>query len=293
MNFKVINSSKNYGIDNLISEEYQKVIKKGNDNYASIQEEWYEGAIDELLNYCNAIGGVTVFSSLILNFEEIFDSGIQLGATPHGADALFHYLQGSGEDFFIDLAIPLGLHKTQRIQYYNQLNSFFDMTEQTIKPGHIYTFATTTTPDKKWSVNYGNKYAISEQVANDWWLTFGGANNALIADVSCDRKEDGKMHYIAYIKYYIYDYYDWNEEEEEGLANLHKYGKAQNFRTIGCYPVTIEWIEGKRYPISVNSDYPLSTTEFDGINDGSALKKAYDYGKKYYDRLNYGGVIEW
>ena len=60
MNFKVINSSKNYGIDNLISEEYQKVIKKGNDNYASIQEEWYEGAIDELLNYCNAIGGHTV-----------------------------------------------------------------------------------------------------------------------------------------------------------------------------------------------------------------------------------------
>ena len=76
MNFKVINSSKNYGIDNLISEEYQKVIKKGNDNYASIQEEWYEGAIDELLNYCNAIGGHTVLSQFF-EFTEIISQSLK------------------------------------------------------------------------------------------------------------------------------------------------------------------------------------------------------------------------
>ncbi len=292
-NFKVINDSESYGIDYLISEAYQKVIAEGKENYKSIEADWNDGLKDELLNYCGSLGGFTIFSRLILHFGEIFDSGIKFGATPHGANALFHYLQGSGEDFLVKLSIPLGLHKTQRTQYYNQLNSFFDMTEQTIKPGHIYSFATTTNPDEKWSINYGNRYAISEQVADDWWLTFGGANNALVAEVSCNEEVDGNMHYTAKIKYYIYDYYDWDDTDEEELANLHKYGKAQNFRTVGGYSFTIEWIEGKRYPIAVNSLYPLSTTEFDGINDGLALKNAYDYGKKYYDDFNCGGVIEW
>ena len=291
--FKMIINSDNYKIDYLISEAYQKVIMEGKENYKSIEADWNDGLKDELLNYCGSLGGFTIFSRLFLHIDEFLDSGIKLGATPHGANALFHYLQNSGEDFFIPLAIPLGLHKTQRTQYYNQLNSFFDMAEQTIKPGHIYSFVTTTTPDEKWSINYGNRSAIYEQVADDWWLTFGGANNALIADVSCDKEADGKMHYTANIKYYIYDYYDWDNTEEDELANLHKYGKAQNFRTIGSYSFTIEWIEGKRYPIAVNSMYPLSTTEFDGINDGFALKNAYDYGKKYYDDLNCGGVIEW
>ena len=124
------------------------------------------------------------------------------------------------------------------------------------------------------------------------WLTFGGAYNALTAEVSSYKGADNKIHYVANINYYIYDFYDWDDKQEKQLANLHKYGKAKSFRIIGGYSINIDWIEGKRYPMSVNSDFPLDNTEFDGINDNFALKNAYEYANKYYDRIN-GIVYYW
>lgn len=85
-NFKVINSSENYGIDYLISEAYQKVITEGKEDYKSIEADWNDGLKDKFLSYCESLGGTTKLSRLVLHIDEIFDSGIKLGATPHGAN---------------------------------------------------------------------------------------------------------------------------------------------------------------------------------------------------------------
>ena len=284
-NFTVIDNIENYGIDYLISDEYQKIMERAEESYDSIESDWNDGLKDEFINYLMSIGGATPLSMFVLEF----DSNLSIGATPNGAEALFHYLQNDGSDVCVMLSIPLGLVKTQRKKYYDQMNSFFNMAEDTIKPGNTYSFATTKTPDETWFVNYHEKSAASLQIANDWWLTFGGAYNALVAEVSGFEGSDNKMHYTAKIKYYIYDYYDWDNENEKGLADLHKYGKAKSFMITGSYSFDINWIEGKRYPTTVDGEYPLSTTEFDGINDNGALKNAYDYGNKYYDNVN--GIV--
>ncbi len=287
-NFKVIDNIHAIKIDDLISDEYQSKIKKAEETYGSKKSDWNDGLKDIISNYIMAVGGVTPLSTLILEHEQ----GFSIGATPNGANVLFHYLQNDGGDVYIVLSIPLGLVKTQRTQYYNQINSFFNMVENTVKPEKTYSFSTTTNPDKTWFVNYHEKSAATQQIADDWWLTFGGAYNALTAEVSSYKGADNKIHYVANINYYIYDFYDWDDKQEKQLANLHKYGKAKSFRIIGGYSINIDWIEGKRYPMSVNSDFPLDNTEFDGINDNFALKNAYEYANKYYDRIN-GIVYYW
>ncbi|MBS7366024.1 MAG: VWA domain-containing protein [Oscillospiraceae bacterium] len=281
-NFIIIDDIENYGIDYLISDAYQENINKANETHGSIECDWNDGLKDELLNYFMSLGGMTPLSTLLMEI----DTGFAMGATPNGANALFHYLQNDGNDLYISLSTPLGLVKTQRRQYYNQINSFFDMVEDTVKSGNTYSFSTTTTPDQTWFVDYHEKSADTQQIADDWWLTFGGAYNALTAEVSSYLDVNNQMHYTAKINYYVYDLYDWDGKDEEELANLHKYGKAKSFRIIGSYSIDIDWIEGKRYPTAVNDEYPLNITEFDGIDDNSALKNAYDYGNKYYDDVN-------
>ena len=70
------------------------------------------------------------------------------------------------------------------------------------------------------------------------------------------------------------------------MTDLHKYGKAQCFRTIGCINYEITWIEKSRFPNCVNEYFPLKTTNFERINDNSMLSEAYEKGKKYYSINN-------
>lgn len=123
---------------------------------------------------------------------------------------------------------------------------------------------------------------FTQQIGDDWWLTFAGARNALVAEVYTDNNSN----YTATINYYIYDYYDWNIDGEEELANLHKYGMAKSFRTIGLYSFNISWEKGSRYPSVVNASFPLDKTEFNGINDHSSLKNSFEQGKECYNTIN-------
>ena len=272
-NYKSLNNIDEYNIDDLISDEYNEIIRKADESYDSKDKDWKKDLKTKFLNYCLIIGGYTPFSTTVLNKSFAF------GATPFGSNSLNHYLQNNGDDLYIPLNIPLGLSCTQRIAYYKQMNDFFTMVEKTVKSGKKYSFVTIPNTNGIWFVDYHKRNAITKQVAEDWWLTFGGARNALIAEVYFD----GKTEYHAKIKYYVYDFYDWNEKD---LADVHKHGKAKSFRTIGCSSFEISWRKEARYPETTNVSCALDATEFQGIDDHYLLKNAFDYGIDYYDRIN-------
>ena len=293
--FKVIDTY-DYNIENLISDEYQAVIEHGKQIYDSEENDTLalkaKNKISQILGGLLYVGGTTDFASLI-------GSEGSFGSTPHGSAALLHFLGNSGEDVFIKtFPITIALVDCQRVKYYDNMNSFFEMVENTIKPEYSYLFSTVTnldrgeenSPDadiytKSWKVDYHLGSGYTNQIATDWWLTFGGAQNALISEVSCSTSSQGELIYKAKIKYCIFDYYDWDEKFEDRLADLHKYGEAQNYRIFGCYETTIEWVEGSRYPKAQQTP-DLNQLDFEGIKD-TGLKELFSYGLDFYEAINY------
>lgn len=273
--FKIINSIDSITIEDVISEAYKEIINTSKNNHGSIESDWNDGLKDKILNRLMAWGGFTTISRTVLYTE---DKKFRLGATPNGARALNHYLDNNGKDLYIDLYIPLGAVAVQRNKYYLQMNSFFDMVEHTIKPGKKYCFSTTANPNEDiWQVDYKDRsgdFGTYGQIEDDWFLAIGGANNALVSEVSIDESVNGIKQYNAKIVYYLYDFYDWSDTEEKDLDKLNRYGKAKGFRTIGTYSFDISWVHGARYPKNVNQS-ELSTTSFEGINDYDKLCYAY------------------
>lgn len=156
---------------------------------------------------------------------------------------------------------------------------------------NTYNFSSSTVSSdfwkKLWLVNYNTgqmNNAVTEQVASDWWITLGGANNALTAEITCC-KENGTVSYTAKNNYYIYDYYDW---DGHFLELSHRYGVARNYFSKGCVNFEVNWVQGSRYPAPSHDDRHgnLAIVEFEGIDDGSILKIAYDSGLLYYDLIN-------
>lgn len=280
--FKIINSIDSITIDDVISESYKQIIETSKNNHGSIESDWNDGLKDKIINKIMALGGYTPFSRTVLYLD---DGMFNLGSTPNGARALNHYLANNGKDLYIDLYIPLGAVAVQRNKYYIQMNSFFDMVEQTIKPGKKYCFSTTAYPDKDiWQVDYKNRsldFNTYGQIDDDWFLAIGGANNALVSEVTIDESINKITQYNAKVIYYLYDFYDWDGTEEKDLDNLNKYGKAKGFRTIGTYTFDISWVHGARYPNIVNQS-ELSTTSFEGINDYDKLYYAYHNALNWY-----------
>ena len=279
-NFRVINSNDTFSINDIISEEYKKVLQIANENHNTIEPSDKDTGT-EIISYLMSIGGFSLLSTPLV------EGDFSLGANSFGALVLFHYLKGSGDDFEVPLSIALAVTNNQRKAYYLQLNSFFEMVESTIKPECVYYFATTTTTDELWSVNYHGTDGISTRAATDWFLTFGGARNALLSSVSCTNNANETV-YTATILYFVYDVYDWSDTDEKDLDRLNRCGKAKSFRTIGVYPVTITWKKGARYPQTKNNrtdttmHIELSKTNFDGIDDNNALANAYASGFSYY-----------
>ncbi|WP_303821980.1 hypothetical protein [Ruminococcus flavefaciens] len=284
--FKLINSIDSVTIDDVISASYKEIIETSKNNHGSIESDWNDGLKDKVINKIMVLGGYTNFSRTALYLDE---GMFRFGSTPNGSRALNHYLANNGKDLYIDLYIPLGAVAVQRNKYYNQMNSFFDMVEQTIKPGKKYCFSTTAYPNKDiWQVDYKDRsldFNTYGQIEDDCFLAIGGANNALVSEVTIDESTNDIKQYNAKIIYYLYDFYDWDGTEEKDLDNLNKYGKAKGFRTIGTYTFDISWVHGARYPNSVNQS-ELSTTSFEGINDYDKLKNSYHNALNWYNVKN-------
>lgn len=288
LSFKVINSIDEVTINDQISDEYQKLIIEARDNYKTIESEsdGEEEKKDKAINALMALGGHTSFSRFVLSLDPIYEGGgaadyeFAWGSTPNAGNTLLHYLENTGTDFNIDPKIPLGIVEEQRIKYYCQMNSYFDMVEQTVKTGKEYCFSTTPNPDFDiWHINFGN--IVDTQYEEDWWLAVGGADNRIISEVSSVELENGIKQYNAKVKYFLFDFYDW-KDNDVSVENLHKYGIAKCFRIIGSYYFEISWIQGARFP-NENEHTELRKTSFEGIDDYDALEKAYNYAIASYN----------
>lgn len=272
--FMNVNNIDDVTIDDLISDGVQNDIQEAKDNYNSIKagkEARINGAKTKAINYLMGMGGYTNLCRFILGRDT---DEFKWGSTPNAADALIHFLNNTGDDFIIDPRIPIGLVGMQRSKYYSQMNSFFDMVENTARQnGHTYCFSTVTNPNTDiWAFDYG-EIIDPNQYEEDWYLTIGGGHNAMVSEVYIDNTATGDIEYHAKVRYYLYDFYDWKRNNEE-LDNLHKYGMAKCFRTIGTYEFDVSWIRGSRYPNDDNRTY-LINTSFDGIDDNKALPIAY------------------
>ena len=281
--FILIDCIDDYSIDKLICDESKNKLEKRKTEHRSLESDWNDEFGNYAIMWIMAIGGATELSTTVQSLQ------LEFGSTPHSVRALSKYLTCSGNDYYVNLSIPIGLVENQRTSYYEQLNLLFDMVEQGIKPGRTFSFATTKNPGPAWHTDFYGPSAYSQQAREDWYGTYGGADNALLSEVYCSKEKDNKLHYYAKINYYTYDVYDWDRNKGEAKADkLNLIGKAKSFRVIGEYSVNIEWIEGSRYPLDITQEIPLSKVEFEGINDNSALKNAYNYGIKFYDNVNFG-----
>ena len=215
----------------------------------------------------------------------IFGQDHKPGCAPIAANALSHYIKGSGKTLDVPLSIAVGTTKCQRMSYYWQLNSFFRMVENTVKTGYSYKFATIGNTDKDlWATDYHMNEGQPHQAGTDWWLTIGGGRNALTAEVNCITNANGTFYSVQGL-YYVYDLYDWSNKE--ALGSLHKCGKAKNYLVTGVYPVKITWKKGARYPqlgerIDAAIDFDYEENEFEGIDDNGALANAYKEGCDFY-----------
>lgn len=231
------------------------------------------------------IGGCTPLSTFV---QALGDYKLAWGATPTGARSLMHFLNNSGKDLDLNLMLPLGIVDPQRKKYYDQMNSLFDLAEQTVIPGQKYSFITTNNTNDIWSVSFHEEVTNQDDAAMDWWLAVGGGRNGVKTTISCTTDTMNKKYYTAEIEYFLYDFYDWDENLEEDLANLHKYGLARSFRQYGSVSFTMQWIQGSRYPVYgqgeqyENHDIVL----FKGIDDDNILSKYRDFALRYY----YGGL---
>ena len=219
------------------------------------------------------LGGYTNFSSLL--------NGYRWGATPTAADLLLHYLNNNDEFYCIDnFSYAVALTTVQRNAYYNLLNDYMGLVEDTAIKGESYIFS--TTPESKYTVSYYSR--ISTSIEADWYLSIGDAINGLISEVECYDK-DGDTYYIAKIRFYLFDCYKWSNDSSEGdLYNLHYYGLAHSFKDYGCYETTVTWKQGSRYPNKLTEN-ELMTTYFNGIVD-SNLANAYIEGYNYYNKIS-------
>lgn len=293
--FRVIDNIDALEINDLISDNYQTLIEKGNSVKGSkiIDNKKTEIYLQTIKLAATILckGGRTGLSTFINNDFESF------GSTPIGVLCLDHFISNTGEDLYVPFYMSVPLVSAQRINYYNNMNSFFEMVEKNVLPNKTYSFATTTNLNrseesasgdywKSWIVNYHQKDGYTSQIGCDWWLAIGGGQNALISDVYAKENENGTVSYIAKIKYYLIDYYDWSDKDryEKKLNDLHIYGIAQNFRTFGCYESTIQWNEGYRFPHKV-IDPDLSVMQFDGIFD-SMIKEYSNMGIEFYKIIN-------
>ena len=281
-NFLYVDNIDKYTIDDIYHSVYLENIERAKKTYNSVEHEWHEGVGDELLNYIMSIGGFTIFSTFVQALE---DKELAFGATPVGARSLMHYLNNSGKDLKLDPTIPVGIVKSQRKKYYDQMNNLFELAEQSLIPGKEYSFITTKNTDDTWLVNYYLNRTNQDEAAMDWWLTIGGGRNGVKTTISCTTDTTNKKYYTANIEYFLYDFYDWDEEKEKELADLHKFGKAQSFRQYGSFLFKVHWTQGSRYPASSHDDRygNLDIVEFTGVDDELTLSFCRNNAKHYYE----------
>ena len=226
--------------------------------------------------YALATGGKTIISSTLV--EDIKT----LGATPNASKALLHFLNNQGSLYYIEnLSYAIAQTRQMRKSYYNLLNDYMNLIENTAVEGHTYLFS--TVPNSGYGVSYEN---VRENIAEtDWWLTLGDALTGLISEVEC--YEDNNMtYYKANIKFCVFDCYKWSgDSSEEDLYNLNYYGLASIFKDYGVYETSIIWKKGARYPsVENNNEINISNFEFSGITDTN-LTTAYINSSMYYNIL--------
>ena len=289
-NFKVIEDFDNYPLWSLVSEGIRKDYSKGINEWNT--ESWADvkAVIPKIVGKKVELIGSTDKSALLLSllFNNNLKSGF--GKSPLATLAMDRYLDNSGEELYVPLECGISLIGSQRIHYYNNMNSFFELAESTVKPDEIYSFATTTMNTKDWIVKYNyDDYAAADVVALDWYVTIHGASNAMKAKVHSYVDDNGNTKYWAYIKYYLIDVYDWAKDKnftDVTLKALNNCGKAKVYMVYGEYTTTIEWSEGSRYPNDDVTRERLKLTEFDGINDYGALHDAVIRSVDLYEKIS-------
>lgn len=259
-NFQVI---EDYNMDcmDLYSSDYINKFKDydsfyNQGSFSNISERFKYEAIWEKVAIL-ATGGTTPFSSPI--------NGGAFGATPNAAKALYHFLDNTGSPYYISNLIDAILRTRQmRFTYYNLLNDYMNLVEETVKENEKYIFS--TTPEADYSTSYYNSHIDANEM--DWYLTIGACQNCLISDVESFKK-DNLTFYKANVKFVMLDVYKWSNDSSEGdLFDLNYYGLARIFKSYGCYETTITWKKGSRYPnLSDFSVVDLSQVDHEGISD--------------------------
>ena len=179
---------------------------------------------------------------------------------PTAEKFLEHFLDNTGKPYNFDAEEVVTTTYTGANNFAANVNKIMEYCEYNVKD-HL-TFRTrsdvgySTFPATKFSENCISKESGAQNL--DWWFSIG--NSTAAASVSCVRNGD---EYTADIKYYILDFYDWNKfclsfKEcmlallpggivfDGEMGELHKMGKAREFKVVGTYKKSLTWKKGQR-----------------------------------------------
>lgn len=196
------------------------------------------------------------------------DMEFALGSYSHAVENLAHFLGNTGKvKYMADYWQTVAYTRAQRFYYYQYMNQYMKMVEETIVPGKKYLFATNPQyPLEMHTDEFALPYTVAEY---DWYLAIGSGHNAIISEVYCQENERGKEYY-AKVKFLGVDYYNW--DEGNFLNQMFLAGMARNYFDYGIYETIIHWNEDCRFPEYFQAHaVDINQVEFEGVEDEKLL----------------------
>ncbi len=170
---------------------------------------------------------------------------------PNGAAYMTHYLNGSGENYTIDMGTgKKGFFKTNETKNHRntRITEAMRAAEQLAMEGG--------------SIDVYQKGEVVNHFSNsteDWRLAVGSYFTCInMLDVIVTVGADGTKTYTANVVYHVEDYYNWNKNDynkqikgllpsPHDLHQLHVAGMAQEFTSMGTATYSITWTEGQSF----------------------------------------------
>lgn len=218
--------------------------------------------IDRLENKANeSYNSYSILDSLL--FEDYYDnlyvrSLINIDIVEHmGANNAkqfyLHFLDNTGTEYKFDASEVIEQTIDGQTIYNNNILDIMDFCESTVTDNLNFI----TNP----AVNFdGTKFTThAAEVINrnkleiDWWYSLGDSCASM--SISCSKNGN---EYTALVTYNIIDYYDFKPWSlaiagivvDGEMHELHKAGRAREYRVTGTYERKISWTEGtKNYEI--------------------------------------------
>lgn len=171
--------------------------------------------------------------------NRVVSSGFRIAGKGQASNTYDHYLNRSGQDFYIDFE-RMNKEFEQAKQFKeDEIKNIKRAAELLALPGQRL-FITSLLETTRIPGNVG--------MGDEWYLAVGNYRTWSSSIVSLNINLDGTKSYNADISYYFRDNYKWYDEAFGILKDFHRLNMGQEFKMHGIEEIDgLTWTTGKRY----------------------------------------------